>query len=104
MKSLKNLIIPAIALVVLIVGAVLWFTLRPQEETTEIEELAVTIVQYPIDSISSVKVDKKYDDSIGFSSSVDSNGAIQWNLLDASESDESMDLSNNSINYLQKEC
>lgn len=101
MKSLKNLIVPAVALLVLIIGAVIWFAVKPGDEDVVEEQTDVPVMVLSSTDISAIQVDKRIGDCIRFESVTDGDGIINWVLVDDDASNDNADLSDNTItNYI----
>ncbi len=99
MKSLKNLLIPAIVLVALIIASVLWFALKPggDEEVVE-EETSIQVVFVSAADIKALNVHKRVGNDIRFESTTSDEGSITWTLIDDDPSNDEAALSVNTIN------
>lgn len=80
MKSLKNLLIPAIVIVVLLIGTILWFKLKPEDadSTSTSEQTHIDVLTVDLTTVDNVTVDRKSGDQLKFVSSFDSQGVQSW--------------------------
>mgnify|MGYP003291968573 CR=1 FL=1 len=80
MKSLKNLLVPAIILVALIIVAIIWVIAKPSDEIEE-EITAVDIYTASTVDVASVKLIRPIEGDMTFVSSTDDTGALTWSIF-----------------------
>ena len=80
MKSLKNLLVPAIILVALIIVAIIWVIAKPSDEIEE-EITAVDIYTASTVDVASVKLIRPIEGDMTFVSSTDDTGVLTWSIF-----------------------
>ncbi len=81
MKSVKNLLVPAIVLAVLIIGAILWFALKPSEEVVE-ENTSISVLSLSSAQLKAINVQKKIGVDVRFELTTDADSVTTWTLVD----------------------
>ena len=100
MKSLKNLIIPFIIMMVLIIGLVVWSVLKPSDSDvngSEAESVDLQILYEDVSSIQRIVVHKQDGTTMGFTSEIDSEGIQKFDIIDEAGADEAFTVSENKV-------
>lgn len=86
MKSLKNLIIPFVFLVLLIVATVLWLIIRPSGEDVS-SNLNLEVFKVSLTEVSEIIVHKANDEDFSVKTTYDPNIGLSWAIVDDDSSD-----------------